>query len=340
MDLYLALRYPREVRRLRAPAKRCNDTRSTIAAPLSANFKFAWRKLIDHDPRFKVVTDKLAAKAFVEELKIPAKTPKTLWVGAPDAIPDIYLTSDVVIKTNHGWGSSIFPVRDGLSPTEVRKGIDAAMAQRHGRASHQWSYFNIKPKLFVEERIGTEQPLVELKLYTYGAQVRRIIPIRTLENRKRIAAVWLPDEAGKLYRTDQKTAVSPDAVDQSPLPECVGKAIDIAGAVGSYFDHMRVDFLTAGSDVFLGEITVYSQGGYLVGGSSLGSVPSRSWDLRRSWFLNASHRGWRKHYARALRRFYQSHTQDSPSLNAPDPLCAGKFANSMAVADRLLAAER
>jgi len=93
--------------------------------------------------------------------------------------------------------------------------------------------------------------------------------------------------------------------DDSPSPPVyTNDAIAIAREIGSGFDHVRVDLLWDGSELWLGELTFYNQTGHFSGrfGRSINSKMTRSWNIRRSHFLRnpQSHWGLRL-YARTLR---------------------------------------
>ncbi len=339
MDFCLAWRYRGEKRKLRFRARPFPDADLSIAAPKTANCKFVWRKVFDHDPRFTVVSDKLAAKQFVEELGIGVKVPATLWAGLARDFPAKYLQADVAIKSNHGWRNSLFPKRDGLSIQEVNDGIDAAMAQKHGRKTNEWGYFGIRPMIFVEERVDIDAPLLDLKVYTFGPRILHVTQIRTNKSQQRVGAVWFPDGGGSFVRSDVPSPVSPEEVDDAPLTERIDEASAVATAIGTYFDHMRIDFLISNNQLYLGEITVYSLSGHIAGGSSESADSSVIWDLRRSWFLNTDHKGWKRLYAHSLRRFCDREAEKLPDLNAAGPLSQEDFARSMEIAERLLADE-
>jgi len=335
LDVAIALLHPREILRFYRRSIAHGNWRLSVAAPRVANAKFVWRKVFDHDPRFTIVSDKLAAKDFVRDMGIAVEMPQTLWTGRPEDIPEAMLGADVVIKTTHGWSTNLFPARDGLSRDEVRDGIRRAMAQRHGRRNNQWAYYDIRPRLFVEDRVDKRADLVDLKIYVYGGLAVRVLPIRTIAGNERVAAVWLRDEKGTWTRSDQPSGVSPKVVDDAPLPPATDAALEIASHIGALFDQLRVDFLVTGGALYLGEITVYSESGILVGGFSMTTDPSRFWDIRRSWFLNTTHEGWKGVYARALARFCAREARRRPGLNAAGPLPVEDFHRSLALARRL-----
>jgi hypothetical protein len=234
--------------------------------------------------------------------------------------PEEYYFSDTVIKTNHGWGTNIFPVKDNLERDEIDRRIQKAMGQRHGRNKNQWAYCDITPRLFVEELVVGDDELIELKILTYGRSVLRVVPIRSLKNDQRIASVWEPDRKGRLTRTERASAVSPNFIDKSPLPTTANQALAAAREIGQHFDHMRVDFLTVGNVLFLGEITVYNLSGWQSDGHHLGAASTRHWDLRRSWFLSTPQTGWRATYAKALSRFCDRQAKSIRSLDSSGPL--------------------
>ncbi|MEL6914950.1 MAG: ATP-grasp fold amidoligase family protein [Pseudomonadota bacterium] len=336
VDLYLVLRHPFEARKLAVRSWSAGHLNLSIAAPRSANAAFTWRKLMDRDPRWTVLSDKLAAKHFIAALGVAARLPATLWEGRAQDVPARYLGADVVIKSNHGSGTSLFPARDGLAPEAVRRGIARAAAQNHGRAAHEWGYFDIVRKIFVEEHLASRGPLMELKIYTYGPRVLRVVQIRSEPGRPRIGSAWFYDETGTLVRSDQPTAIS-KVIDRGPLASQVPEALDIAARLGSYFDHLRVDFIVADEGLYLGELTVYSQAGWLVGGYAPASGPSLCWDIRRSWFLRTPQRGWKGIYARALARHCARRAATRPGVVAEEAGFGERFRRSLDIAQRLLA---
>lgn len=331
LDLFLAARYPREFKTLWQRTIRQGGRTISIAAPRCTNTKYVWRKLIDHDPRFTTLSDKLAVKAYVPALGINADVPKVLWTGEPKTFPEDFYTSDVVIKSNHGWNTNIFPARDALSRDAVDKGLKKAFNQRHGRRTNEWAYYNIQPRLFAEELLNDGTALIDLKIYVYGKTALRIVPIRTFEDGRRIASLWLWDGT-KFARSETPSAVSPDVVDTHPLPETTQAALQIAQDIGQYFDHLRIDFLSTEQDLFLGEVTVYNLAGMETGGHATDTPSNKHWDLRRSWFLNTPQRGWRAIYARALKRFCDRQADQFPSLNLAGVLSQTDLEESLRLA--------
>jgi len=293
--------------------------RPDIAFPLTANEKYAWRKIFDRDPRFVILSDKQAVKDWVAGLGVDVSVPTTLWCGT-DArdIPETVLKGDVVIKATHGWRMNIF-VKDGhYDQARLLEEANGFLEKSHGLEEFEWAYFDVPRRLLVEEMLRPAScDLMDLKLYTFGPHVEQIVLISENEQ-GRAGAIWEPDSDGRFRMLEINTAIS-ERIDRRPLPECIGKALRLASEIGTDFDHLRVDFLTDGTLLYLGEITVYNLAGRAHHTGHIVDTPlNRSWDLRRSWFLRASQKGWRKVYAAALRRAIDRQSRQMPRFDGGD----------------------
>lgn len=303
VQMWVVLRCPRIWRRVLRRNRGQGLWRPNVARPLNANEKYAWRKVFDHDPRFVLLSDKQAVKEWVGRLALPIQMPRTLWCGT-DArdMPAEVLEGDVVVKATHGWCMNLF-ARDRKEPLEIwLDRANAFMSASHGHRDQEWAYFHVPRRLLAEEVIRPATGcLIDLKLYTFGTHVEQIVLISN-RGSERVGAIWEPDPQGHFVRLDIKTAVS-EEIDSHPLPDCIGEAIRLASHIGADFDHLRVDFMTDGACLYLGEITVYNLGGHAHWTGDVSDTPlNRSWDLRRSWFLRSPQTGWRQLYASALRR--------------------------------------
>ncbi|MBF2098327.1 MAG: hypothetical protein IGQ88_08135 [Gloeomargaritaceae cyanobacterium C42_A2020_066] len=297
------VQYPKIWRRLVQHRWGLSFSRPNIALPLTANEKYAWRKIFDHDPRFVILSDKQAVKDWIASLALDVTIPRTLWCGTnAHEIPETLLEGDVVIKATHGWAMNIFVKDSSYDPARLVNNANSFLKKSHGNIHLEWAYLNIPRRLLVEEVIRpTSGDLIDLKLYAFGSHVEQIVLISKNEQ-GRAGAIWEKDLDGQFHMLDIKTAIS-EQIDRRPLPKCIGKALELASKIGADFDHVRVDFLTDGTQLYLGEITIYNLGGYAHHTGNIIDTPlNRSWDIRRSWFLRSPQKGWRKAYAAALRR--------------------------------------
>jgi hypothetical protein len=320
VEVGLRLRHRRLVARLRGLMRPLGVRRLHLADPRLANEKFFWRKTIDHDPRFTVVSDKIDMRRVIEDLGVAVSMPRVHWTGeSADDLPGDLLAADVVIKAAHGWNMSII-VRDcGLEPSAIRDRCRAFLAASHGAPDYEWAYFDAPHRLIVEERLYPGGGMIDLKVKTFGPVVETVTAIH-FDTGDRTAGVWFPDGRGGFAMAGQASLVS-DAIDDRPLPATAAEAVRVSERIGAAFDHVRVDFMTDGRTLYLGELTLYSGGGIATPfGHQPDSVLNRSWDLRRSWFLTAGQRGWRRIYAASLLRAINRRAAGDGHIGAAGPL--------------------
>lgn len=302
-DLWLRLRYRRLWRCLARDQRTFGVTRVGVAVPRLANEKFLWRKVFDRDPRFVIASDKIASKEWVKAQGIDVRVPATLWSGTElHQMPQDLWERPIYIKAAHGWNMNI-PVLtppDKVTKSEIIAQAHKFLDRAHGAEAGQWAYSKVPHRLIVEEAISPGTELMEVKYYTYGPIVEQFVLRRA--GPPVTAARWLRQPDGSFVRSDKPTAISP-IVDETPLPDVALGGLALAADIGAHFDHIRVDTLMDGDDIYLGELTVYSLSGRVyVNGEKVDDAMNRSWDLRRSWFLSTPQAGWRGIYAAALRR--------------------------------------
>jgi len=270
------------------------------AVPRTVNDKWLWRKMFDHSPVFTEISDKLGVREWLKRHGIQVRTPDVLWVGlSAQDIPDQVLEGGVVVKANHGWNMNIFLPKPPEDRAAMNREADAFLTQTHGDRPLQWGYLGIDRRLFVERFV--EEATSELKVYTFGSHVERVVTIFDRFG-EMTADVWVPDANDMLKRSAVNAVVGQGAADH-PLPECTDEALEIASQIGAHFDHMRVDFMSDGTSLWLGELTVYNLTGHFHGVAPHESeILDRAWDIGKSWFLTTPQSGWRKLYAAALQR--------------------------------------
>lgn len=296
---------------------------SRVAVPRHANEKYLWRRVFDHDPRFTVLSDKIACKEWLATLDVGVALPRTLWTGQ-DArdIPDALLAGDVFIKGAHGWNMNIRVTGSVPARSEWEARANGFLRRGHGRKSHEWGYFNAPRRLMVEEAVGGARPVADIKVYVCGTYPERLVMI--YRGDATAGSFWHPQGDALDPATYEKGAeplVGYNLIDPHPLPPTARQALLAASVIGAHFDAMRVDFLTDGESLWLGELTVYNRGGKTSREGPLAhDVMTRRWDLRRTWFLNMPQRGWRGLYAAALRRALDRRARKWPLLNEPGPL--------------------
>ncbi len=312
-DLWVIVATNRQWRELRRRQRGYGVDQVKIAVPQLADEKFLWRKVFDHDPRFVTLTDKIACKEWIASQGVEVKTPKTLWVGT-DAhdIPEDIWAQPIYIKGAHGCGMNISVLTPTADRAPIIERANDFLTREHGRPHHEWAYRKVPRRLLVEEVIFPGQDLIEVKYYTNGEVVESFMITRN--GKQKTSGRWRRLLDGGYALHDQPTTTSP-IIDRLPLPPCIDEGLELASIMGAQFDQMRVDMLTDGETVYLGELTVYNQAGRAhLQGHVLYAPMNRSWDIRKSWFLTTPQTGWRKWYAAALRRALDRLDQSDQTL--------------------------
>lgn len=272
------------------------------AAPVRYHELLLWRKILDRNPLFVTLTDKLAAKAHIREACPGIPIPKTLWRGrdATD-IPPGLLAGAVVVKTNHGCAMNIF-VADG----DPSRGIIIAktrhwLRKRYGRRNGEWAYWPIVPTVFVEERLALSGARIatDIKVHVCGG----VVTHAWVEDKAAGRSLLFDRDANPLPGRDPDYPREDQAVPvNTQLLDYVRQAVSIAPAIAGNLDYIRVDFLVTDLCLYAGEIVVYPGAGYgTTTNPAFAGEIERLWRLDQSAFLRRPHKGAVRLYADALR---------------------------------------
>jgi TupA-like ATPgrasp len=271
------------------------------AMPRTYNEKVLWRKLVDHDPRFAVLADKLAAKEYARERCPDLAIPRTLWAGeSADAIPDSALASDVVVKTNHGFNFNVFIENGRYDRARLVRTVARWLRTVHGRPDGEWAYGRIRPRVFVEERlpVGIGGAPSDIKVHACDGEIVHGWAVNKLTERAvTLSASGDPIAPAVTHASDERALAADDR-----LRARFAEARRFAAALSRGVDYARYDFLVTDGQLYFGEITLYPAAGYdRWSDPAIALRLSRCWDLQRSAFLTGQRGGPAGVYARALR---------------------------------------
>ncbi|MEL6921980.1 MAG: ATP-grasp fold amidoligase family protein [Pseudomonadota bacterium] len=292
------VKYGRLIRRFQRQEQRRLD----YILPHTYEGKFLWRKIFDRNPLFIETCDKLAAQHYARSKIKGVQVAKLIWRGSdPDEITPQMLKDGAVLKANCGSGQAIV-IPDG-SPTRSQFSQEARQWLRKGPfglALGEWPYAFGDNCLILEELLTTDgRPVeVEYKFHVAAGETACVVVKRGSGQVNdgflvldRFGKAWTVTKSGKSMRAD------------FDLPDEYLEMRQMAEALGSEFDYVRVDLYLTDAGVYFSELTVFpSSGGGKLGHKDLEDLRNRQWDVRRSWFLSARQTGWRQAYANALRR--------------------------------------
>jgi hypothetical protein len=167
----------------------------------------------------------------------------------------------------------------------------------------QWGYKDVKRTLFIEEDLGVESdgPLADFSVYVFGKKVTDFSVMFDHKTKHVKYARFSP--SGRRSQFESTTAKFSPLPRDYELPVSPKNICDTAKRIAVDRDHLRIDLMWNGSQLYFGEITVYPHAGFLDNpNKALLDEMAESWDLRRSWFLTEPQTGWRGLYANWLKQ--------------------------------------
>jgi TupA-like ATPgrasp len=230
--------------------------------PATFSEKIAYRKLYDRDPRIPSLVDKITAKEkmasrFGTDFIIP-----TLATFDREAEIDFaVLPYPCVVKPNRASGFNVFLGERPEKERKVRRRLGRLLRYRHERASEEWAYSQIAPRLLVEPWVvesgieGGEHGLVDYKFHTFSGQVFSIqVDVDRYAHHRRnfFDPSWTPMQFELLY---------PRAAHEIPRPVALKEMLRYAAQIGEGFAYVRVDLYEVAGKAKFGEVTFYPGAG-------------------------------------------------------------------------------
>jgi hypothetical protein len=161
-----------------------------------------------------------------------------------------------VVKPSHASGFNVFLRDRPANEGEVRRRLGRLLRYRHGRASEEWAYSQIAPRLLVEPWTeGGEHGLIDYKFHTFGGRVFSIqVDVDRYSNHARcfFDPSWTPM---------QFELLCPRASYEVPPPVRLKEMFHYAAQIGEGFPYVRVDLYEVGGKVKFGEATFYPGAG-------------------------------------------------------------------------------
>jgi hypothetical protein len=252
------------IRRVWLDYRHVYDRAPALLRPRRFSEKMQWRKLFELDPRFAILSDKLAARDFVAARIGPGWQADVLWVGNDaDAIPFDRLVPPFVLKSTHASGQVII-VRDlaGLDMAAARAAARGWLAYCHGTSMNEPAYVHLAHRLVVERLLLHPDGTAPLE-HRVSVFDGRVAFIRTTTSDANGRPCF-----GDVHDCDWTrlpiTWESPAHPVPPPRPARLAEMIELAERLGAGLSQCRVDIYDCGDRLMVGEITLYSQSGLVV----------------------------------------------------------------------------
>jgi len=251
--------------------------RRRLGTPVTFNEKVRYKMLWERRPLLTTFADKLAVREYVSSRVGPQILPELhLVTSSPEAVVESELPREFVVKPSHASGACVVvagfappehelpPTSSGWTETLVRpERLDRGrlaelcrhwLARRYGRG--QWCYLGVPRRVLVEELLGdgTRIPL-DYKLSVFHGSVR-LIQVDSDRFQCHRRSLYTPSWE-RLPGRFQKYELTPDV----ERPPRLAEMVEIAEALATETDFVRVDLYAIGERIVFGELTNYPEAG-------------------------------------------------------------------------------
>lgn len=230
--------------------------------PQTFSEKMQWLKLHYHNPLCTTLSDKIESKKVLSTIINEKYIPRVLGVwDSFDEIDFDSLPDKFVLKTNHDCGGNVICLdKKTFNYVSAKDKITSHLKTNYYWHNREWPYKNIKPRVFAEEYLESDKPLVDYKFYCFGGKpVYFMYSIGEYEHKVKNHKF---DLSGKSidYLFKQKSSLSLKDVQ---LPSNLDEMIEIVNKICADFPQVRIDLFNIHGTIFIGEITFFTNGGYV-----------------------------------------------------------------------------
>jgi len=232
--------------------------------------KIQWRKLFDRRRVFSLLVDKFRVRSWVEERVGSAYLIPLLYAADSVAsLPFDSLPTPYIVKPSHSSGLK-FPVHstDQVDTPALNRMIGESMKVPYGILEIEWAYWHVKPMVIVEKLLvdGGRRIPSDFKIHCFGGEAH-FVQVHT-DRFTHFGQVTYTREWEKL-EMEQRGIGEGRTVS---APASLQEMLDIAEALASGFDYVRVDLYDVDGRIYFGEMTIYP-------GSGFRRFTPDSWDL-------------------------------------------------------------
>jgi len=258
--------------------------------PTTFTDKVQWKMLKDRRPLLTTFADKVAAREFVAKVVGTRYLTECYAVASdPAELDRSALPREFVAKVSHGCGGLWIVTDDAavdggfargerhvpgpLSPLSgwhrilrrpgsldwdaLVETFRAWLGWNYADVSLEWAYLNIRPRMMVEEllREPGRVDLPDYKLFVFDGRAR-LIQVDAGRHTDHRRNMYLPD-----WTSLEVEYTYPRLNGEIERPASLGEMVEVAEALGSSVDFVRVDLYDVDGRVVFGELTNYPEAG-------------------------------------------------------------------------------
>ncbi len=224
--------------------------------------KMNWLKLYDRNPLYTIMADKYKAREYIAEKVGEQYLVPLLGVwDSPDEIDFDALPDQFVLKCNHDNGVIICKDKSQLDVEKIKKELSERLERDYYKKLREWPYKNIPRKIICEKYMKNDngtKPL-DYKFFCFNGEPRLVM---VNSNRFSNGGVGVD-----FYNMDWKYVEinyghHTSAGDVFIQPKGFFAMQDFAKKLSENIPLIRVDFSYWNEEVYVGELTFFSAGGY------------------------------------------------------------------------------
>lgn len=231
--------------------------------PRTYSEKLQWIKLYDRKPIYTTIVDKYAAKGYIasrvgSEYVIPI-------LGVWDRFEDIdfdILPNSFVLKTTHDSGG-IYICRDKaeLDIDKARKLLNKSLKHNYYLDGREWPYKNV-PRRIIAEKYMEDEKTKELRDYKFFCFDGKVNALYVATDRQK-----KDEPCFDFFDMDYNHL---DIMHGHPLantipekPQSFETMKKLASKLSIGFKEIRIDFYEVDGKPYIGELTLFNNGGWL-----------------------------------------------------------------------------
>jgi hypothetical protein len=232
-----------------------------IRNPRSFSEKICHRMLLDRNPAWTMISDKLAVRDYVAARIGGDYLVPLLWRGFdPEAIPWDVLPNGFIIKTNHGCGFNII-VRDKnrLDRPKATRQLREWLSRNFTYSSFvgmAWAYRNIVPEILVEGLLDDNGALpMDYKFFCYSGRAEYL---QVSVDRHGRPSEQILDRNFDFIPLYNGVEIYRGKLER---PSNYQQMRTVAETLAEDLDFIRVDLYSVSGRIYFGELTLYPAGG-------------------------------------------------------------------------------
>lgn len=231
-----------------------------LDAPAGFNEKLNWMKLHDRDPRYVTLSDKYAARGFIEarvgaEYLVPLLG---VWED-PAKIDFAALPCPCVLKTTNDSGGVYFWSEDG-NARRARRFLVRHLKRRYAALWREWPYAQVPPRVIAEAFVGGPDgaPPVDYKIQCFDGRAFAV-EVCTGRGEGKPRYWYFDRDLRPLPVTNWMERHSAPAIE---FPPCMDEMLRVAERLSEGFAELRVDLYATAAGVKVGELTLFDGAGF------------------------------------------------------------------------------